>query len=162
MFPLITLANEVFKAANRPDIVPRVSLSLTIGMVACTIGFLPFGVTAVAAGISLAHIVTGSYALRRVASVLALPLRSLAAELSRPVFASAAMAGALTLFAALEVHVGGETTSVRLGWLAAEACVGLLVYGVVLRVLAPATIRELGQALQALRRRRSPGPVAAE
>ena len=156
MFPLITLANEVFKAANRPDLVPRVSLLLTIGMVVCTIGFLPLGVTAVAGGISFAYIVSGSYALHQVARVLGLSSRTVAAVLSPSVLASVAMAGALTLFAALVVHVGGEATSVRLGWLAAEACVGVLVYCVLLRVLAPATARELVQALQSLRLRRSP------
>ena len=107
-------------------------------------------------GISFAYIVSGSYALHQVARVLGLSSRTVAAVLSPSVLASVAMAGALTLFAALVVHVGGEANSVRLGWLAAEACVGVLVYCVLLRVLAPATARELVQALQSLRLRRSP------
>jgi PST family polysaccharide transporter len=160
VFPLMTLANEVFKAANRPELVARVSLSLTVGMVACSIGFLPLGVTAVAAGVSLAHILTGGYAIRNVARVLSLPVKTVAAELIRPALASTAMAGALALFAALLVHVDGEPSSVRLGWLAAEACVGVLVYGLILRILAASTVRELTAALRSLRPRRSAARVA--
>ena len=151
MFPLIILANEVFKAANRPQLVARVSLALTIGMVAGTIALLPLGVTAVAGGMSLAYLLAGAYALGHVARVFALPFKTLGAELSRCGLASAAMAGVLALFAAYVVDVHGEPVFVSLGWLAAEACLGILVYGLVLRILAPATVRELVQALHALR-----------
>jgi O-antigen/teichoic acid export membrane protein len=162
MFPLIILANEVFKAANRPHLVARVSLALTIGMVAATIALLPLGVTAVAGGISLAYLLTGVYALGKVARVFALPLKTLGAELSRPALASAAMAGVLALFAAFVVHVDGEPASVRLGWLTAEVCLGILVYGLVLRILAPSTVRELVQAVHSLRPRTAASRVAAE
>jgi O-antigen/teichoic acid export membrane protein len=156
------LTNEVYKAANRPHLVAHVSLALTIGMVVGMIAFLPLGVTAVAGAMSLAYLLTGAYALGNVARVFALPLKTLGAELSRPALASAAMAGVLALFAAFIVDVDGEPASVRLGWLAAEACLGILVYGVVLRILAPSTVRELVQAIHSLRGRTAGGRVAAD
>ena len=49
-----------------------------------------------------------------------------------------------------------------LGWLAAEACLGILVYGLVLRILAPSTVQELVQAVHSLRPRTPASRVAAE
>jgi O-antigen/teichoic acid export membrane protein len=154
MVPLITLATEVFKAANRPDLVARVTFSQTLGMIILMVALLPLGITAVAAGISAVYIVTGSYALRHVARVLALPARAILAELFRPLLAASAMAAALALFAEFLVPADGASTAVRLLWLAAEAALALVVYGAVLRAIAPATVAEFVHALHASIRRR--------
>jgi PST family polysaccharide transporter len=148
--PLITLAIEVFKAANRPNLVPRVSLLLTLGTILLIVAFLPLGIAAVAGGVSLAYVLVTVYALRNVARVLELPPRLILAELWRPALAACTMAGTLALFAAFVAQVDHESTLVRLAWLAAEIVLGLLVYGSVLLVLARSIVVELIQTLRRL------------
>ena len=143
MQPLITLANEVFKAANRPRLVPRTTLVLTAGMALATAALLPLGITGIALGISAAYVATGSYALTNVARVLRLKKRTILAELAFPALAATAMAVTLALLATFAFDTGGKPTVIRLSWLAAEIAVAFTVYGVALRILAPSTIKEL-------------------
>jgi PST family polysaccharide transporter len=142
MQPLITLANEVFKAANRPRLVPRTTLVLTAGMALATAALLPLGITGIALGISAAYVATGSYALTNVARVLRLKKRTILAELAFPALAATAMAVTLALLATFAFDTGGKPTAIRLSWLAAEIAVAFTVYGVALRILAPSTVKE--------------------
>ena len=59
-------ASEVFKAANRPDLLPRLVLISSVGSIALMIAFLPFGATGVAVGVSIAFLLSAAYAWRRV------------------------------------------------------------------------------------------------
>jgi PST family polysaccharide transporter len=148
--PLITLGNEVFKSANRPDLVPRVTLLITVGTVALIVAFLPFGVAGVAGGLSLAYVVAAAYALTNVTRVLALPRSAILAELWGPFVASALMAGGLALFAEYVVDLDGASTLTRLVWLLGEACLALLIYATAAFVLARATAREFVLTLRSL------------
>jgi O-antigen/teichoic acid export membrane protein len=160
--PLISLASEVFKGANRPDLLPRMSFLLMLGPIVLVVAFLPLGITGVAGGMSIAYVVAGAYALLNVARVLALPLRSILAEFWKPALASVGMAGVLALFVTFVATVDGEATLARLGWLAAEVLLGTLVYGVLLRRLAPSTAAELAQSLRSLRGRTVSGKAPPE
>ena len=158
--PLIVLGNEVFKSANRPDLVPRVTLLITVGTVALIVAFLPFGVAGVAGGLSLVYVVAAAYALNNVTRVLALPRSAILAELWGPLVASALMAGGLALFAEYVVDLDGASTLTRLGWLLGEACLALLIYAAAASVLARATAREFVLTLRSLvGGRRSQQPV---
>jgi hypothetical protein len=158
--PLIVLGNEVFKSANRPDLVPRVTLLITVGTVALIVAFLPFGVAGVAGGLSLVYVVAAAYALNNVTRVLALPRSAILAELWGPLVASALMAGGLALFAEYVVDLDGASTLTRLGWLLGEACLAVLIYAAGASVLARATAREFVLTLLSLvHRRRAGQPV---
>ena len=152
-FPLLMLANEVFKAANRPSLVARVALITTAGTLATMAAFLPLGITAVAGGISAAYVAAGAYALRKVGAVLDLRPATILASLRPPVFASCAMAGALVVFAHLIRDASGDPELIRLGWLAAESATGFSVYVIALYLLAPATVAEFVRLLTTLVRR---------
>jgi O-antigen/teichoic acid export membrane protein len=158
--PMITLAIEVFKAANRPNLVPRVSLLLTLGTIVLIVAFLPLGIAGVAGGISLIYILVAIYALRNVARVLTFPPRLILAEVLRPALAALTMAGALEVFAAFVAQVDDEPTLVQLAWLGAEILFGFLVYATVLFVLARSTVIELIQVLRGLVGRAHPEPNA--
>jgi PST family polysaccharide transporter len=157
--PLITLGIEVFKAANRPDLVPRVTLLITVGTVTVIVAFLPLGVAGVAGGLSLAYVVAAAYALNNVTRVLALSRKAILAELRGPLIASALMAGGLALFAENLVRVEGASTLTRLAWLLSEACIALLIYAAAASVVAPAATRDFVSILRSLpvrgRRRQS-------
>jgi len=145
--PVITLAIEVFKAANRPNLVPRASLLLTVGTVVVIVAFLPLGIAGIAGGVSLVYVLVAGYGLWEVGRVLTLARKVILAEVWRPILASFTMSVTLAVFATF-AHVGGDATLVRLAWLAAEILLGLLVYGTLLLVLARSTVVELIQALR--------------
>ena len=96
----VLLAAEVFKAADRPDLLPKTSMISTFGSVLMMIAFLPLGVAGVAAGVSIAFLLSAVYAWRELGRVLALPLRTLGGILVGPAFASVTMAAALALLVA--------------------------------------------------------------
>jgi O-antigen/teichoic acid export membrane protein len=148
--PLLTLAAEVFKAANRPDLVARVSLFLTVGSVAFMAACLPFGVAGVAGGVSLAYAIAAVVALRDVGRVLVLPLRRIVAELVRPALASVGMLLVLTPFVDFVARVNNEPTHNRLAWLAAEILFAVVSYGGILAVIAPSAVAELKLASRTL------------
>ena len=149
--PLLALAAEVFKAANRPNLLPRTMLVRTLGSLILMVAFLPLGATGVAAGISIAFLVATAYALRVAGRVLALPLRSLAGVFATPTLASAGMAAALALFVIYAAGGDNASTAAQLGWLAIEAVVAVVVYAAILLRLSPGTITELREIARRLR-----------
>ena len=112
-------ASEVFKAADRPDLLPRLVLISSVGSVVLMIAFLPFGATGVAVGVSIAFLLSAAYAWRQVGRVLGIPLRTLGGLLIGPTLASVGMAAALLVL--LGYTPGAEDSgAVQLGWLVFE------------------------------------------
>jgi O-antigen/teichoic acid export membrane protein len=158
--PFIELATEVFKAANRPDLIPRTTFIRSVGSIVLMIAFLPLGATGVAAALSLAHLLAAAYAWRDVGRVLELRPPALARVLAAPATAATIMAGVLALLVVYVAQVDGEPTLNRLAWLVLEVGVGAIVYVALLLKLSPTTGTELRQVLQRLRRRDDSGPDA--
>ncbi len=156
--PFIELATEVFKAANRPDLVPRTTFIRSVGSIVLMVAFLPLGATGVAAGLSLAHLLAAAYAWRDVGRVLELRPPALARVLVAPATAATIMAGVLALLVVYVAQVDREPTLNRLAWLVLEVGVGAIVYVALLLKLSPATGTELRQVLQRLRRRDGGSP----
>ena len=154
--PLLTLANDVFQAAGRTQLVARIALFLTVGSVLLMVAFLPFGIAGVAGGLSLAYTLASVVALRSVGRVLVLPLTKIFTELLRPALASVAMLVALTLFVRFVATVDNESTLSQLAWLTAEVLLALVSYGAIMAVAAPSAVAELKQALRTLMGLRSP------
>jgi PST family polysaccharide transporter len=150
--PAIAVATEVFKAANRPDVLPRMSLLLTIAMLVLIAALLPFGIIAVGGGMSVAYVLTAVYAFAQVGRILVLPLRRLAASLAGPVAAAAGMAGVLFgLRWVWSVPVG--TSVAQLAWLGASLLIAVVAYASLLTLVAPSAARELLQAVRIFRSR---------
>jgi O-antigen/teichoic acid export membrane protein len=156
--PAISIATEVFKAANRPDLLPRMSLLLTIAMLALMAALIPFGVVAVGGGMSVAYLLTAAYAFAQVGRILVLPMRRLGASLAGPVVAAAGMAG--VLFGLRWVwSVPTGTTVAQLAWLGASLLVAVAAYASLVRLVAASAARELVQAVRILRSRNlAPAP----
>jgi O-antigen/teichoic acid export membrane protein len=150
--PAIALATEVFKAANRPDLLPRMSVLLTIATLALMAALLPFGIVAVGGGMSVAYLLTAVYAFARVGRIMALPLRSLGASLAGPAAAAAGMAG--VLFGLRWVwSVPSGTSVAQIAWLGASLLVAVAAYASLLGFLAPSAARDLLQAVRIFRSR---------
>ena len=160
----VLLAAEVFKAKARPSLFARTVMISTFGSVLLTIAFLPLGAGGVAAGVSIAFLLSAVYAWREVGRVLTLPLQILGRILLPPALAATTMAVALVLLATYVANVDNQPGFVRLGWLALELGLGALVYSAVLLRISPATRADLRQVLRRLRRGdrqdRMPAPPA--
>jgi O-antigen/teichoic acid export membrane protein len=149
---LLQLASEVFKAANRPDLLPKAMFVRTFGSVVLMIAFLPLGATGVAAGTSIAFLLAAAYAWREVARVLELPLGTVGGLFLPPALASLAMAAALEVVAYVAGVEDRAGATARFGLLALEVAVGGLVYWALLLKASAATRADVRHALRRLRR----------
>jgi PST family polysaccharide transporter len=147
--PAIALGTEVFKAANRPDLLPRMSLLLTIGTLVFLGALLPFGVVAVGIGMSVAYLLTAGYVFAQVGRILVIPMRALGVVLAGPVLAAAGMACALFGFRwgwGLPAATAGQVV-----WVCSAVLVGGAAYAALLPVVARTAAHEFVQSLKVLR-----------
>ncbi len=156
----VLLAVEVFKAADRPDLLPRTAIISTFGSIILMIVFLPFGAAGVAVGVSIAFLLSALFAWRELGRVLELPLRTLGGALMPSALAAGGMGAALALLVAFGAKVDDQSTLVRIAWLAVELGVGFLVYFALLAKLSPATRADLQQVARRLRRGGRHDPTA--
>jgi O-antigen/teichoic acid export membrane protein len=161
----VSLGGETFKAAGRPQLLPRMH-GLSAGLTAILmLALLPFGLIGVATALSLRAAGTAVYAMWTTGKVLELPLRRILAQVWAPGAAAVVMAAVVFPLERLVVDADGHSSAAGLALLAAEALLAVAVYLGALMALAPSTAREL-RALPRLARRRSrrrqPAPAPAE
>lgn len=140
---LISLAGEAFKAAERPQILLRVSLLSAALGVASIVALLPFGLVGVAAAVSVASVGVTAYSIRAVAGVVGLPVARMVGEIWPAVAASVVMAAALLPVEHLVVDAAGRETALGLILLAGEVVAAAALYWGALAVFARPLAREL-------------------
>jgi O-antigen/teichoic acid export membrane protein len=142
-----SLASEVFKAAGRPKLLLRMhSLGLLLTAV-FMLTLLPFGLTGVAAAISLESVGIAAYALGAIQDVIGAPRRDLLAEVWPPTLA--AVVAALVVFPVEHYLPPDEAgTLVSLVVLGAEMSLALAVYVAAVCIAAPRTGRTIVHALR--------------
>jgi O-antigen/teichoic acid export membrane protein len=161
---ITSLAGEAFKAAGRPDILPRLSLVTAVLSVGFIVALLPLGLVGVATAISVSSIGVAAYAIRSVAGVLGLSVPRAVREILPALAASSFMAGVLLPVEHLVVDAAGRETALGLLLLVAELGAAVGLYLGALAALAPPVARELlGVIRQVPRglRRRSRAPESA-
>lgn len=125
---LDTIASEVWKAAGRPGMLPRMhglSLVLTVVFVGALV---PFGLNAVTIGMALAAIGKGAYAIRGIGRVTGIPLRRLLSEVWPPAVAAVVMAAVLFVTEHGLLHSDRHGVAAGIGLLALETLLGACVY----------------------------------
>jgi O-antigen/teichoic acid export membrane protein len=140
---LDSIASEVWKAAARPGLLPRMhglSLALSLIFVAA---FLPLGVVGVTIGMAVSAVGVGIYAVHGISEVVAIPLGRLVRELWAPACASCVMAAVLFVAEHGFVHSDQHGVAAGVTILALEAIAGAGIYVACLSILAPALRREL-------------------
>jgi O-antigen/teichoic acid export membrane protein len=149
---VISMVGEALKAAGVPRRMTPIFAVLSGLSIGLMLALIPAGFTAVAAGLSIAAVAGGAYALRVAAVELALDARRLLAVLWPPLLAAAVMAGALI---PLEVvlDAAGRSTLPALGLLAIEGLAGAAVYLGCLRVIQPDALGEIREIGSLVRRR---------
>lgn len=152
---LSSIASEGLKAAGRPDRLTRMHTLTALVTVAAMAALVPFGLSAVAIGLSLGAAAGGVLGLVYVVRVLAVSRSDVIREVWPPLIAALTMAAIMTPIEFLVVKAADHGTALGLLLLAVEAAAAIAVYLAVLALLARDTARELlqglGKAREALR-----------
>jgi PST family polysaccharide transporter len=148
--PLLSMSSSIFKAAGRPDMLPRIGALQSVALIVLVVALLRFGIVGVAAGVSLAYLIALAYTLPALARVLAVPMRVLLTHIAAPIGAAVGMT--LALYAvqryAFDVDQGGSLE--RLGLLAIMAGVGASLYLTLLAAIEPRAAAEVAGAVRAI------------
>jgi PST family polysaccharide transporter len=143
---------EALKASGRSRELPRLNVVWTGTTLLAMLAMLPFGLTAVAAGVSFGAVVAGAYAVYVADRVLHIPLRSSLAAIWPPALAAVGMAVAMIPLEGLLDPADRETLA-GIGLLGALALCGGVVYLVLLRLASATAFGELrGLAAMAVRK----------
>jgi O-antigen/teichoic acid export membrane protein len=145
---IVSVASEVFKAAGRPEILPRMHSYSAALNVAAMAALLPLGLVGVASAVSISAIVIGGYALWRAAEVTATPWARLAGEIWPPAVSALAMAGVLLLLDRLVIDAAGRELALGLLLLGGELLLGACLYVAFLALVSPSRARDLVAALR--------------
>ncbi len=145
---LDSIASEVWKAADRTRMLPRMhGLSVLLTFVFAA-GLAPFGLIGVSIGLSLAAIGVGVYATRGMARVADFAPRSGWAEIWPPAIAAVVMAGLLFALEHAVVHADQRGIPLGLTLLAAQTLLGAGIFLVVLSLVSPGRRNDITGALR--------------
>jgi O-antigen/teichoic acid export membrane protein len=145
---MVSVCSEAFKAAGRPEILPRMHTYSAVLTIAAIFALLPLGLVGVAAAVSVSAIVIGAYALWRAAEVTDMGWTALLREIWAPAVAALAMAGALFALDRLLIDSAGREVGLGLVLLVGEVLLGACLYVAFLAVVAPSRARALIEALR--------------
>ena len=138
-----SLASEVHKAAGRPSFLPRMHATELALAAAFMAALLPFGLTGIAAALSLQAVGVGLYGARASSRLMRLPVSRLLVEVWPPAAAAVAMAAVVLAADRLVVEAGARGAAVGLPLLAVEGLLATVTYLAVLFALKPRTVGDL-------------------
>jgi O-antigen/teichoic acid export membrane protein len=146
-----SVAAESAKAIGRPQLLVRIhGLNLAVTAVLVCAAAIPFGLIGVATAVSVSQVLVGFYAFSSVSAHVGMSRRDLAAELTYPLAASAAMVAAMLAFAAaVDPLSHGEAGGLILT--VVQVVVGALAYIAALATIDGRRRSDLRAALQKLR-----------
>lgn len=155
-----SIASEAWKAAGRPDMLPRMH-TLSVLISAALMGaLLPFGVVGVAGGMALGSVGVAGYALRGAGRVVDIPVMRMLRDVWPPTVASLAMVAVVFPLERFALHADQHGVGLGVVLLGCEGIVALVVYVGVLAALAPNILREMTDGVRSLRRARRSQPPA--
>jgi PST family polysaccharide transporter len=154
---LDSIASETWKAAGRPDKLPRMqglALVLTVVFVGALV---PLGLNAVTIGMALAAIAEGAYAIRGIGQVARIPSRRLLGDVWPPALAAAAMAGVVFASEHGLLHSDRYSTATGIGILGLETAIAVGLYIPCLAALSDGCRTDLASLLRRARATRQAG-----
>jgi PST family polysaccharide transporter len=158
-FPVTQIASEFFKAANRPDFLPRLNGLYTLTSLGLMAAFLPLGPAGVAGGISVASVTVASSALYILVKILGLSARELAGAIAPPALSGLGMVTIMLVLDRVVLRFHPDTLLDRGALLASELAVGVVSYLAFLAVTGPHTVSELRELATLVVRRRVDPPT---
>ncbi len=140
---LDSLASEIWKATGHVRYLPRMhalALGLTTVLVAAA---LPLGLVAVCGAISVASLGVALYAVWGIHAAIDVRLRALVSEIWPPAVAAVVMGSALYAIDRLAIHAGAHQVAIALALLVFEGLLGVAIYLISLRLIAPEATADL-------------------
>jgi O-antigen/teichoic acid export membrane protein len=155
LLALDSIASEVWKAAGRPDMLPRMH-ALSFVLIAALIAALvvPFGLTGVATAIALSGVGVGVFAVYGIHRVARVPVSRLLAEIWPPAIAATVMAGVLFFTEHVLLHSDHHALPVGVIMLIIQGLLGIALYVCCLSALSPGCRGELLAVIRHTRARR--------
>lgn len=154
MLSLDSIGSEVWKAAGRTEMLPRMhGLSFVLMALLITAFGIPFGLVGVTTGIALSGVGVALYAVHGIHRVAGVPLSTLYGEIWPAAAAAAAIGAALFCLEHLVINSAARGTVVGLALLAGEAVLGAVAYLACVAALSSRVKRDLTTALRTLKRR---------
>jgi PST family polysaccharide transporter len=151
MLALDSIASEVWKAAGRTDMLPRMH-GLSFALMAILIAALvvPFGLIGVTSAIAASGVGVAIYAVYGIHRVARVALSRLFAEISPAALSALAVGAALFCLEHLLVHAAQRGTAAGIALLAGEAALGAIAYLACLVALSRGVRTDLAAALARL------------
>jgi len=145
-----SVVSEALKADGRPERLVHMHSLTAIVTVAVMLAMLPFGLTAVASGLSVGAVAGAAYAIRAARQELGVATEAMWREIWPPVVASVGMALVLLPIDRLVLDPASRELVPGLALVLAEGIAGIGLFVALMQILAPGTIGEL---IETLRRR---------
>lgn len=146
---VISVVSEGLKAHGRPDRLTPMHAVTAATTIALMLAAIPLGFRAVAAAISLGALVGAAYSIANAHRFLGVSWRTLFADIWPAAVAAVAMGGVLLGVEGI-LDAESHPTVEALALLALEGLIGIAIFGLVLRLIAPRSWEELTWGLQAL------------
>lgn len=161
-----SVVSEALKAIGQPNLLTRMHTVTAVVTIVAMLALVPLGLAASAAGLSIAAMVGGFYALQLMERATGTPMRAMLAEVWPAAVASIVAALALLPLEAFVIDAESHATLAAVALLLGELAIGAALYVAALAIFAPATARELvggvGQALRKVAQFRGGDPAAPE
>jgi O-antigen/teichoic acid export membrane protein len=147
---LTSVPNEIFKAVNRPYLLPRTHALATVSSIVFMLALVTFGAQGVAWAWSASTVLVGLYSLSAVPDSTGVGRRELLGAVLPPLAASLLAAAALFAFDRLVFGGQPQADGATLARLGAGLLVGLGLYVALMLVLARHTLREFVDTVAAI------------
>jgi PST family polysaccharide transporter len=156
-----SVASETWKAAGRPNWLPRMSATATLCALLLTALFLPFHLEGAAAALSVSELIGATVSVVGVARVTGTPIAAITRGFVAPAIGGVALVAATwPLRKSVDPAAYGHAAGLPL--LVGEALVGLAVYAAVVAALRPADAARALTLVRGWSRRGSPAPLPPE
>jgi PST family polysaccharide transporter len=145
---LDSIASEVWKAAGKPKLLPRMHAISLVATAVCVAALVPFGLVPAAVGMALGEIAAGAYAVRGISRATGIAIRRLLQAIWPPAAAAAAMAAVLLVSEHGLVHSDRYPVAAGIMLLFAQTVLGVALYVACLALLESAAgFFQSGEAL---------------
>jgi O-antigen/teichoic acid export membrane protein len=147
---LASVSNEIFKAAGRPYLLPRMSAIAAVSSITFMVALVAFGAQGVAWAWSASSVLVGLYGLSKVPETTGVERRELMGAVLPPLASALLAAGVLLAFDRFIFGGHPHANLATLGRLAVDVLLGLGIYVALMLVFARATLREFLDTVAAI------------
>lgn len=141
-----SLVSELLRSQERPAALTPMHAITALGTIGSMVVLAQVSLTAAAAGLTIGPLLGAAYGLRVAHRITGIGTGPLMDAIVRPVLAAGVMAGAVLALDRLLIDAADKATFAGLVWVAVEGLAAVLIYIGALRLVAPATAKDIAGA----------------